>query len=247
MNKLITQNTTLTMTSREIADLTGKRHDNVMRDIRNMIEDLEMSDVLKTEFAEEINNLGFSVKIPLYRLDRDLTDCLLTGYSAIARMSVIKRWKELEVKQVQALPNFNNPVEAARAWADELEAKELLQLQAKESEPKVEAFDAFIDKNRSMTLRDASKAIGMNRQKDFINLLRENGYLLIHANKPSQKALKAGFMVSKHSEHGDQCRITPKGLVYFTKVLHKRYTHLLVKCLQKEILEGKEPIVSDDF
>jgi hypothetical protein len=35
-----------------------------------------------------------------YVLDRDQTDCLLTGYSAKARMAVIKRWKELESKPV---------------------------------------------------------------------------------------------------------------------------------------------------
>ncbi len=36
MNKLISSNA-LTMTSQEIAELTGNRHDNVMRDIRLML------------------------------------------------------------------------------------------------------------------------------------------------------------------------------------------------------------------
>ena len=39
MNQLLTTKA-LTMTSREIAELTGKRHDNVMRDIRTMLDDL---------------------------------------------------------------------------------------------------------------------------------------------------------------------------------------------------------------
>lgn len=46
MNKLLTTKA-LTMTSREIAELTGKRHDNVMRDIRTMLDDLEHSSNLR--------------------------------------------------------------------------------------------------------------------------------------------------------------------------------------------------------
>jgi phage regulator Rha-like protein len=37
MNLTTTTNTSLTMTSIEIAELVGKRHDNVMRDIRAML------------------------------------------------------------------------------------------------------------------------------------------------------------------------------------------------------------------
>ena len=44
--------TTLTMSRREIAELTGKTHDNVMRDIRNMMRELDpydTGDLLKFE------------------------------------------------------------------------------------------------------------------------------------------------------------------------------------------------------
>lgn len=38
MNQIATMNSVRTMTSREIAELTGKRHDNVIRDIEKIVE-----------------------------------------------------------------------------------------------------------------------------------------------------------------------------------------------------------------
>ncbi len=45
MNQIVSLNTasTLTMSSREIAELTGKRHDHVMRDIRSMLVTLQIN------------------------------------------------------------------------------------------------------------------------------------------------------------------------------------------------------------
>jgi hypothetical protein len=40
-------------------------------------------------------------------LDRELTDCLLTGYSVVLRNRVIKRLRELE--EQQAAPAFSIP------------------------------------------------------------------------------------------------------------------------------------------
>ncbi|MFJ4454410.1 Rha family transcriptional regulator [Pseudomonas sp. NPDC089392] len=109
-----------TMSSREIADLTGKRHDNVKADIRSMLADLKV-DVLSCQgiYLDSMNRQQTE-----YLLDREHTDCLLTGYSAAMRMAVIKRWRELEDQVSVALPDFTNPAAAARAWADQVEQKE---------------------------------------------------------------------------------------------------------------------------
>lgn len=89
-----------TMSSREIAELTGKRHDNVMRDIRNMMSDLG---VLKSEdtYRHQSNGQEYS----MFNLNKEETLCLVAGYHAKLRMAIIKRWSELEdaVKQ-PALP-----------------------------------------------------------------------------------------------------------------------------------------------
>lgn len=86
------QNVARTMSSREIASVTGKRHDNVLRDIAAMLKDLKV-DLLK---FEDIYLDGRNREQVQYLLDREHTDCLLTGYSASMRMKVIRRWHELE-------------------------------------------------------------------------------------------------------------------------------------------------------
>ena len=81
-----------TMSSREIANVTGKRHANVKRDIAAMLKELKL-DVLS---FERIYLDGQNREQVEYLLDREHTDCLLTGYSAPMRMKVIRRWRELE-------------------------------------------------------------------------------------------------------------------------------------------------------
>lgn len=92
MSQVTKSDNPLTMSSREIATLTGKRHNNVRRDILAMLKELD-GDVLSFEhiYLDSQNRQQTE-----YLLDRDHTDCLLTGYSAPRRMRVIRRWRELE-------------------------------------------------------------------------------------------------------------------------------------------------------
>lgn len=99
----------VTMSSREIAELTGKRHDNVMADIRSMLSELKI-DVLIFQgiYLDSMNRQQIE-----YLLDHEHTDCLLTGYSAAMRMAVIKRWRELEAQA--ARPMTQAEITAANA------------------------------------------------------------------------------------------------------------------------------------
>lgn len=95
---IIAANQNLTMSSREIAKYTEKQHSHVFRDIKKMLLDLD------EEYQEYIQIWTHPQNKQSYEefaLDRDMTDCLLTGYSAKARMKVIKRWKELELRPLQ--------------------------------------------------------------------------------------------------------------------------------------------------
>ncbi|MFY3139293.1 Rha family transcriptional regulator [Achromobacter xylosoxidans] len=104
-----------TMTSREIAELTGKSHAHVMRDVRVMLDALEQNPDLdfvciSTTYAGD-NGQSY----PQYELDKDTCMTLLLGYDAAARMRVVKRWQELEAQQAQ--PKMLSPEEMFLAQA----------------------------------------------------------------------------------------------------------------------------------
>ena len=87
------QKSTLTMSSREIAKLTGKRHDHALRDVDKLLKTLspELGTGFSMTYEGDPTN-GYRY----YILDRDSTYCLMAGYDANARMRIIKRWQELE-------------------------------------------------------------------------------------------------------------------------------------------------------
>ncbi|EPY7130990.1 Rha family transcriptional regulator [Klebsiella pneumoniae] len=86
----------VSMTSLEIAELTGKEHRNVMRDIRNMVEELN---VLKTErVGEETYKDAKGEARTLYRLDRKHTFILVSGYSVQLRAKCYDYIQMLEQK-----------------------------------------------------------------------------------------------------------------------------------------------------
>jgi len=99
----------VTMSSREIAELTGKRHFHVTTDIEKMLVDLkEDATGFRAIYLDSMNRAQTE-----YLLDREHTYCLLTGYSAAMRMVVIRRWRELE--EQAARPMTQAEITAANA------------------------------------------------------------------------------------------------------------------------------------
>ena len=92
MSKLVNVDFNLTMSSLEIAELTGKEHRNVTRDILVMLTELGI-DTLK---LERIYKDSMNRKQTEYLLDKELTLTLISGYSIKLRRAIIKRWQALE-------------------------------------------------------------------------------------------------------------------------------------------------------
>ena len=98
---IININTVQTMTSLEIAELTGKQHKNVMQAIRNMEPAWEKVQGLKFQLSSRIYNLpnGGTKEVPCYVLTK--TGCLYiaTKFNDEARAKLVLRWEELEREQ----------------------------------------------------------------------------------------------------------------------------------------------------
>ncbi|EAW8702438.1 Rha family transcriptional regulator [Salmonella enterica] len=105
--KIADQRSHVTMSSREIAKLTGKEHKNVIRDIWDMVEDLygitkDGSDLSHKKNQTVTLSDGIDVTVDTrgyvshFRLDKPHVECLLTGYSAVLRMTVIRHIYKLE-------------------------------------------------------------------------------------------------------------------------------------------------------
>lgn len=222
---LQSQNVARTMSSREIAELTGKRHDHVMRDIRNMLTDLGITDPIFG--GSYLDSTGRS--LPCFNLDREHTDCLLTGYSASMRMAVIKRWRELEGGRVIAtLPDFSNPAAAARAWADEVEKKQaaekaqlLLSVEVQAQATKIHSLENLF--KEGMTHTQFCK--GLNG----VNVMQVGNYLesrswLYNESKSGTRHRVGSYARDKYmTEH--QVEVTPHGkepFISYTPILLRK-------------------------
>ena len=225
-----------TMSTREIAGLTGKQHFHVKRDTEKML----------CELGEDASKFGCiyldgsNRQQTEYFLDRELTDTLLTGYSAVLRRKVIARWHELE-HEVAApeLPNFADPAAAARAWADQVEARQAiagkaaqLERQVAEQAPAVAGLKLLADANGSMCFRDAAATLNMP-QHALTDYLVSKGWIYERAGAEGYKAYRArlqaldlryntfGYESKTTGERKarQQVRITNKGLTRLAEMI----------------------------
>ncbi|HED1547793.1 TPA: Rha family transcriptional regulator, partial [Citrobacter freundii] len=108
----------VSMTSVEIAELTGKEHKHVLRDIRNMVEELngsktEQRDSGSSTLSSELNGSKFGrvgeevykdakgESRTMYRLDRKHTFILVAGYSVHLRAKCYDHIQTLERRVLQ--------------------------------------------------------------------------------------------------------------------------------------------------
>jgi phage regulator Rha-like protein len=100
-----------TMSSREIAELTGKQHGHVMRDIREMLAQLHGEEGV-SKFGDTHRNAQNGQNYPIFNLPKRETLILVSGYNLEMRARIIDRWQELEAaaQPIDPMKALNDPV-----------------------------------------------------------------------------------------------------------------------------------------
>ena len=236
-----------TMSSREIADLCNKRHDHVCRDIELLNETLAQESLPKV--GESIYSADNGQSYREFLLTQEQTIDLMTGYNRNLRVRINRRWAELEAKEsnpVITLPDFTNPVEAARAFADQYEAKQIAQAQVIELAPKAAALDTLSHAKGSLGIRETANTVGIPERKFIARCTDENkpisSRFMYRDDKNKLRAyshrIKQGFMTQKITSYAGrggkdvvtvQVKFTAAGVAHVAKLMQiKPVNHLRV-------------------
>ncbi len=203
----------LTMSSREIAELTGKDLSHVNRDIRFMLDVLK-DDPELDHVREDKDGRGYTTA---FHLGRELTYTLLSGYSLPLRRRVVARWQELEAGAVPAVPR--TMAQALRLAAEQAEQIEQQQALLAKAAPKVAYVDRYVAANGAMGFRQVAKLLKAN-EHEFRAFLqnRQVMYRLGREWTAYQNHIDAGRFVVKSgvaaaNEHAfNTTMFTPKGV-----------------------------------
>lgn len=224
----------LTMSSREIAELTDKQHAHVMRDIRGMLVELHGEDGV-SKFGDTQINQQNGQPYPVYLLPKRETLILVSGYSLALRAKIIDRWQELESMVDQPRIPQTMP-EALRLAAEAIEQRDRLALENKaqaealaEAQPKVKGFDLITAGEKSITIREAAKLLSVKETR-LTAWLHENGWTYRMNGRWVAKSehIQGGRLIYKEAKYTNQetgqevyapyCHITPKGLAKLARV-----------------------------
>lgn len=231
--------------SREVAEMVGKEHKNIIRDIRGYVKELGELKIEPTDFFTESEYTDKSNrKKPCYLVSKKGCEFIahkLTGVKGTEfTAKYINRFHKMEeVIQENVIP----------------QGKELLALAVLEAQKTIEEKDAQIEEmkphailgqaittaNTSILVGDMAKILRQNGVniggQRFFEYLREKGYLIKRKgadwNLPTQRSMEMGLFEIKESVHidGNGCnkisrtpKITGKGQNYFVNHFLKEKT-----------------------
>lgn len=229
----------LTMSSREIAELTGSTHDNVLKTIRRLVE-VGVISGNDTPYVHPQNGQTYTEFLLSYRD----TMVVVSGYSVELRARIIDRWQELESGNVKPAPVAINVRDHGQLVTIAMQLIEVNQEQQatidqqqrkiEADAPMVEGFERIAKSDGSMCVTDAAKTLQVPPRQLF-QLLQARGWSYRRPMGSGwlayQDRIQQGYLEHKvttgertsdgHEWSNTQMRVTPKGLARLAVILGK--------------------------
>ena len=194
MNELLSKET---MSSLQIAEITGKRHDAILRDIRHLItKGVNAHNFVEVEYTDKKGE-----KRPCFELTKKGCLILASGYDAKLRERIIDRWEELESEKqkecFQIPKSFSEALQLAADQARQIEEqqKAIEQKDARISklQPKADFADVAFKAEGKVDIGQAAKILGLPFGRNTLfKKLKEKG-ILFNRNEPKQRYIDAGY------------------------------------------------------
>ncbi|ATP12446.1 MULTISPECIES: Rha family transcriptional regulator [Bartonella] len=231
------QNTTVqTMSSREIAELCGKRHDHVMRDIKKMLEELNAPKFGVVDFSGYyLDSKGESR--PCYNLPKRECLILVSGYSTALRAKIIDRWQELEKQAITPQIDYSSPkamIGFLNYLQGQIDQKDTI---IEDLTPKAMALESLQRHDGLFGLTEAAKILEM-QPKQFIQFLQQKGWVyrraaggnLLPYQDKIQKQLMDCPTITLQTASGIEkvipcAKITTKGIGVLSEEIKKQSMH----------------------
>lgn len=229
--------------SREVAEMVGKQHNDLLKDIRRYVQQLSEGKISHTDFFTESQYTDKSNRQkPCYLVTKKGCEFIahkLTGVKGTEfTAKYINRFHEMEDTIKTQLPQGNDLIALAVIEAQKMIAERDRQIER--MKPKEIFADAVSASETSILVGDLAKLLKQNGvdigQKRLFDWLRANGYLIKRKgadwNMPTQKSLELGLFEIKESTHisGNGCNVTTRT----PKVTGKAQIYFINKFLGSE-------------
>ena len=222
----------LVVSSRVIAQGLGKRHDHVIRDLENILQNSETPNLGPLLISSSCKVEGQKREYKEYLLTKDgftLYMFNIQGYNDF-KLAYINKFNEME----RAL-QFNTPQTFAEALKLAYEQQLVIEEQKQkliEAEPKVEFYDTVTGSDTTIDLGQAAKVLnykGLGRNKLF-QYLRDKD-ILMSGNTPYQKYVDAGYFrlieTTWNTPNNDS-------MIYLKTVIYQKGLDFLSKVIEKD-------------
>lgn len=225
-----------------VSEIFEKEHKHVLQSIRDIMRSAENSAHLYASipYTDSMNR-----KQECFFMNRDGFSLLAMGFTGekalqwkLKYIDAFNKMEEIIRSGGLALPNFNNPVDAARAWADAEEKRQVAEKKIEALLPKANFADKVMDTDDMVDIGQAAKllkvkvngkTIGRNR---LFAYLRKNGIFFKNRNEPKQEYYERGYFdfrekVIERENHEPftvtKILVTQKGLVWLSKQIESNF------------------------